>query len=61
MWGTRLLFEVEGEVFGFGVAVAGGFAEGSVADVEGALDGFVAFDEVFDGEELEAGVFRAVG
>ncbi len=36
---------------------AGSFAEGDIADVEGALDGLVAFDEVFDGEELDAGVF----
>ena len=28
--------------------------------MEGALDIFVAFDEVFDGEELDAGVFAAV-
>jgi hypothetical protein len=44
--------EVEGEVFGGGGAVARGFFEGDVADVEGALDVFVAFDEVVDGEEF---------
>ena len=45
---------------GFG-AGAGGFLEGDVADVEGALDVLVAFEEVFDGEELDAGVFVAGG
>ena len=45
--------------FRFG-AGAGGFFEGDFADVEGALDVFVAFEEVFDGEELEAGVAAAV-
>jgi hypothetical protein len=39
--------------------VRGGFLEGYVADVEGALDVFVAFEEFFDGEELDAGVFVA--
>src|SRR5205823_10581671 len=36
------------------------FFEGYVGDVEGALEVFVAFEEVFDGEELEAGVAAAV-
>ena len=45
---------------GFGAA-AGGFAEGDVADVEGALEALGAGEEAFDGEELEAGVFAAVG
>jgi hypothetical protein len=51
--------QVEFEVFVGGGAGAGGFAEGGVADVEGALDGFGAFEEVADGEELDAGVFAA--
>jgi hypothetical protein len=41
-------------------AGAGGFAEGRVAG-EGALDVLFAFDEVADGEELDAGVFVAGG
>ncbi|MCU1247701.1 MAG: hypothetical protein JWQ49_730 [Edaphobacter sp.] len=41
-------------------AGAGGFFERDFADVEGTLDVLVAFEEVFDGEELEAGVAAAV-
>ena len=55
------LSEVEGEVLGGGGAGAGGFFEGDFADVEGALDVLVAFEEVFDGEELEAGVLVPSG
>jgi hypothetical protein len=53
--------EVESEVGGGVGAGAGGFAEGDVADVEGAFDGFVAFEEVADGEDLDAGEFVAGG
>ena len=53
--------EVEGEVLGGGGAGAGGAAEGGVAGVEeGALDGFGSFEEVADGEELDAGILAAL-
>ena len=46
---------------GGGGAGARGFAEGGVAGVEdGALDGFGSFEEVADGEELDAGEFAAI-
>ncbi|HEX9198215.1 MAG TPA: hypothetical protein VF865_01555 [Acidobacteriaceae bacterium] len=53
--------QVEGEILGGVRAGAGSFSKGYVADVEGTLDVFVAFDEVFDGEELDAGVWRQKG
>lgn len=47
---------------GGGGAGAGGFAEGGVAGLEvGALDGFGSFEEVADGEELDAGELAALG
>jgi hypothetical protein len=52
--------QVEGQVLGWAGAGAGSFLEGDFADVEGALDVLVAFEEVFDAEELEAGVSAAV-
>jgi hypothetical protein len=42
-------------------AAAPGFFEGYVADVEGTLEVLGAGEEAFDGEELEARIFAAVG
>jgi hypothetical protein len=46
--------EIEGEVLGGSAFGAGGFAEGDVADVEGAFDALVAFEQVLDGEDNNA-------
>jgi len=55
------LAKVEGKV-GRGVgAGAGSFLEGHVSDMKGALEVLSAFEQAFDSEELEAGVFAAVG
>jgi len=59
--GLVVASQVEGEILGGVRAGAGSFFEGYVADVEGTLDVFVAFDEVFDGEELDAGVWCQKG
>ena len=56
-----MIAEVEGEVGGCVGAAAGGFFEGYVADVEGALEVLGAGEQAFDGEELDAGIFAAVG
>jgi len=50
------------EVFGGSGTAPRSFFEGGVAGVEeGALDGFGSFEEVADGEELDAGVLAALG